>query len=287
MKQETKVGIVIILGTLAIAAAIMILSGIRIFERGYQVNVYFNDIQGLLKQAKVQVAGVNVGYVKDITLENGKAKVTVWLDSDVKIHKDASVYIFTTGIIGVKFIQITVGTEIMDLLKNGDSIVGIDPISIDKMFDKTQAAINSLLDSLQGLTSGNDIKATLENLNRFSKDLTSISAEIKKIVANGTVISTEIKNAIANNKLTNISKKLDSTLTSLQNISSSIENGNGALGKLVMDKKVESDLKDTIKNLRVFSKMMEDAPSKWIVDDKKSKEVKSQLQREMDKEENK
>lgn len=270
MKQETKVGIVIILGTLVLATSIMILSGVRIFEKGYEINILFNDIQGLLKQAKVQVAGVNIGYVKDITLDDGKARVTVWLDRDVKIYKDAGVYIFSSGIIGVKFIQLTPGSSANELLKDGDIITGVDPISIDKMFDQTQTAINSLLNSLKGLTSDANIKSTINNLNRFSEDLTVISAELKKSVSAG--------------RLTNISKKLDSTLTSLEKISKSIESGDGVLGKLVTDKKLESDLSETIKSMRVFSKLVEDAPSKWIVDDKKAKEVKKDLEKSEKKE---
>lgn len=266
MKQETKVGIVIILGTLVLATSIMILSGVRIFEKGYEINILFNDIQGLLKQAKVQVAGVNIGYVKNITLEGGRAKVTVWLDRDVKIYKDAGVYIFSSGIIGVKFIQLTSGNAASELLKDGDTITGVDPISIDKMFDKTQAAINSLLDSLKDLTGDSSIKSTINNLNKFSQDLTVVSKELKKSVADG--------------RLTNISKKLDTTLTSLEKISKSIETGDGMLGKLITDKKLENDLKETIKSFRVFSKMMEDAPSKWIVDDKKAKEVKKDFEKE-------
>ncbi|MFA5779893.1 MAG: MlaD family protein [Elusimicrobiota bacterium] len=270
MKQETKVGIVIILGTLVLATSIMILSGVRIFEKGYEINILFNDIQGLLKQAKVQVAGVNIGYVKDITLEEGKAKVTVWLDRDVKIYKDAGVYIFSSGIIGVKFIQLTSGSAASELLKDGDTITGVDPISIDKMFDKTQVAINSLLDSLKSLTGDTNIKSTINNLNKFSEDLTVISAELKKSVSAG--------------RLTNISRKLDATLTSLEKISKSIETGDGVLGKLVTDKKLESDLRETIKSFRVFSKMVEDAPSKWIVDDKKAKDVKKELEKSEKKE---
>ncbi|MFH0948594.1 MAG: MlaD family protein [Elusimicrobiota bacterium] len=272
MKQETKVGIVIILGAIILATSIMILSGVRIFEKGYEINILFNDIQGLLSQAKVQVAGVNVGYVKNITLEGGKAKVTVWLNDDVQIHRDASVYIFSSGIIGVKFIQLTSGSDTSNLLKNGDTIIDINPISIDKMFDKTQAAIGSLLDSLKGLTGDVNIKSTINNLNKFSADLIDVSKEIK-------IISKEIRKAVANGQLTNISRKLDSTLTSLEKISKSIENGDGALGKLVTDKKLESNLKEAIKSFRVFSKVLEGAPSKWIVDDKKAKEVKKELEK--------
>lgn len=265
MKQETKVGMVIIAGILTLSISIMILSGVRIFERGYKIYILFNDIQGLLKQARVQVAGVNVGYVKNITLENGKAKVTTWLNRDVTIHKDARVYIFSSGIIGVKFIQLTPGTADKELLKDGDIITGIDPLSIDKMLEQTQAAINSLLDSLLGLTAEGGIKSIISNLNRFTGDLT--------------VISKEFKNAVRDGRLGRISKKLDSLLTSLEKISKSIEKGEGALGKLTTDKKVEKDLEETIKSLKVFSKMMEEAPSKWIIDPKKAKKLKKELKK--------
>ncbi|MBN1385240.1 MAG: MCE family protein [Elusimicrobia bacterium] len=270
MKQETKVGAVIIVGTLILAISIMVLSGVRVLEKGYTIDILFNDIQGLLKQAKVQVAGVNVGYVKNITLENGKANVTVWLDKDVKIYSDTDAYIFSTGIIGVKFIQLTPGTKTEELLKDGDKIVGIDPISIDKMFEQTETAINSLLDSLLGLTVEGGIKSTINNLNKFTADLKAISKEIKDAVPKG--------------RLQSISKKLDTTLSSLEKVSKSIEKGEGAFGKLVNDKKVEKDLESTIQSLRVFSKMMEEAPSKWIVDEKKARKVKKDLMKELERE---
>src|SRR3989339_248107 len=235
MKQETKVGIVIIFGTLVLAASIMILSGIRFLEKGYKVNILYNDIQGLLRQAKVQVAGVNVGYVKDIELENEKAKVTVWINDNVKIFSNTQAYIFSSGIIGVKFIQLTSGTPDTKLLVDNDTITGIDPISIDKMFDKTQSAINSLLDSLKGLTSDTGIKSTISNLNSFSADLAAISKELresdfKSTFSNLNAFSKDLRKVTSQGKLDTMTQKLSNTLTSLENISKSIENGKGALG---------------------------------------------------------
>ena len=266
MKNETKVGVIIIFGTLAIAISIMILSGIRFFEKGYKVNILYNDIQGLLTQAKVQVAGVNVGYVKNIDLENEKAKVTVWINENVKVYKNTQAYIFSSGIIGVKFIQLTPGTAKTELLSDEDTIMGIDPVSIDMMFEKAQSAIGSILNSLKDITENTGIKSTISNLNTFSKDLTIISGELRKISSKG--------------RLDIISQKLSNTLTSLENISKSIENREGLLGDIITNKKIQNDLKDTIWSLRVFSKVLEDAPSKWIVDDKKAKEIKSNLEKE-------
>ena len=280
MKNETKVGIVIVLGLIAFATSIFILSGVRVFEKGYQVNILFNDIQGLLKQAKVQVAGVNVGYVKDITLDGQKAKVTIWLERSVKIHSGTNAYIFSSGIIGVKFIQLTPGDETLGLLKDNDTITGIDPISIDKMFEKTQVAVNSLLDSLKGITTDSSIKAIIENLNKFSMDLNRISADVKVITGDMKAVSKSVRGYTTDGRTDNIIKRLDSSITSLEKISKSIENGDGTLGKLVNDKKMAADMKDAINNLKVFSRVMADAPSSWIVNDKKAKDVKKQIEKE-------
>ena len=258
----------------------LILSGIRILEKGYEINIVFNDIQGLLKQAKVQVAGVNVGYVKDITLDDGRARVTVWLDKDVKIYKDTGAFIFSSGIIGVKFIQLSPGTRTTGLLKNGDTIVGVDPISIDKMFDKTQMAVNSLLDSIRGITTDSSIKTIIANLDKFSADLKNSSKDFKQITTNLKGVSSDIKKISSDGRIEQIMKKTDSAISSLEKISKKVESGTGVVGGLVSDKKLEKDLKDTINSLRVFSKLMEEAPSRWIVDEKKAKEIRKEIRKQ-------
>jgi phospholipid/cholesterol/gamma-HCH transport system substrate-binding protein len=278
MKNETKVGMVIIFGVLGIAAAIIALSGVRVFEKGYEVNILFNDVQGLMKQAKVQVAGVNVGYVKNITLQGEKARVTVWLANNVRINKDTSAFIFSSGIIGVKFIQLTPGTDKSGILKSGDVLVGVDPISIDKMFEKTQLAVNSLLDSVRGITSDSSIKSIINNLDQFSLDLNIISKDMKRFVSTDLkAISVDIRRITAEGRLDSILKRTDSTIASLERVSKSMENGDGAFNKLMTDKKLASDLKDTVASMKVFAKMMEDAPSGWIIDNKKAKDVKKAL----------
>jgi len=280
MKNEMKVGILVILGAIVFATAVLILSGIRILEKGYEINIVFNDIQGLLKQAKVQVAGVNVGYVKNITLDDGRARVTVWLDKDVKIYKDTGAFIFSSGIIGVKFIQLSPGGRAAGLLKNGDTIVGVDPISIDKMFDKTQMAVNSLLDSIRGITTDSSIKTIIANLDKFSADLKNSSKDFKQITTNLKDVSSNIKKISSDGRIEQIMKKTDSAISSLEKISKKVESGTGVVGGLVSDKKLEKDLKDTINSLRVFSKLMEEAPSRWIVDEKKAKAIRKEIRKQ-------
>ena len=75
-------------------------------------------------------------------------------------------------------------------------------------------------------------------------------------------------------------KKTDSAISSLEKISKKVESGTGVVGGLVSDKKLEKDLKDTINSLRVFSKLMEEAPSRWIVDEKKAKAIRKEIRKQ-------
>jgi phospholipid/cholesterol/gamma-HCH transport system substrate-binding protein len=64
------------------------------------------------KGAPVQVAGVVVGEVEAIKLnEDRYAQITLRVDKDLKIPLDSIVSVKSQGIIGDKYIQITLGGD--------------------------------------------------------------------------------------------------------------------------------------------------------------------------------
>jgi hypothetical protein len=93
-------------------------------------------------------------------------------------------------------------------------------------------------------------------------------------------VSRNVKKYTGDGRVDDMMKRLDSSIVSLEKVSKSIETGDGTLGKLINDKKMANDLKDAISSLKVFAKVMENAPSNWIVNDKKAKEVKKELEKE-------
>ena len=77
---------------------------------GYNVVAFFSNITGLRLGSQVEIAGVEVGRVKKIELdENYQAKVTIRLNKDVIVQEDAIASIKTKGLIGDKYVQITPG----------------------------------------------------------------------------------------------------------------------------------------------------------------------------------
>jgi phospholipid/cholesterol/gamma-HCH transport system substrate-binding protein len=76
---------------------------------GYDVDAIFSDVGGLKIGASIEIAGVEVGRVKRITLDNYQARVVLNLAENVKLQEDTIASIKTKGLIGEKFIEITPG----------------------------------------------------------------------------------------------------------------------------------------------------------------------------------
>ena len=78
-------------------------------EKGYKLYAEFTDVGGLKNGATVEIAGVEIGRVKKISLSDYQAKVEMQINSDVKIQEDAIAAVKTKGLLGEKYIQISPG----------------------------------------------------------------------------------------------------------------------------------------------------------------------------------
>ena len=90
----------------------------------YQVNADFADISGLSKNAKVTMAGVQIGKVKSIGYdqETYKAKVVLEISGEYdRLPLDSSADILTAGLLGEKYIGVVPGGD-PAMLQNGDTI---------------------------------------------------------------------------------------------------------------------------------------------------------------------
>lgn len=130
MRQRTveiTVGAFMLVGVLALIFLAVQVSGLNL--RGtsadtYEVVARFNNVAGLTTRAKVSTAGVLIGRVTDITLDpvSGRAVVKMAINESVDyLTIDSSAAIQTQGILGEKYITISLGGD-PDLLADGDEI---------------------------------------------------------------------------------------------------------------------------------------------------------------------
>ena len=107
-------------------------------KESYNVSASFTSISGLKEGATLEVAGVVVGKVTKIELNEEEYEATVFMDvvKTVQLSDDSIASIRTSGIIGDKFIKLTPGgSDIM--LEAGDMIEETEAsISIEELVSK-------------------------------------------------------------------------------------------------------------------------------------------------------
>lgn len=137
MAQRTTdiiVGLFILAGGAALLVLALQVSGLTLKPGGetYSVEAYFNDVGGLSPRAKVSMAGVTVGRIRQVTLdqETFQARVLIDIEADYdKIPADSSAIIRTSGLLGEQYIDISPGGD-LESLADGDT------------FYETQSALN-------------------------------------------------------------------------------------------------------------------------------------------------
>lgn len=138
LSTEFIVGLFLLTGIAAVMYLSIVVSGVAGFgSDGYRLKAIFENSSGLKRGAIIEIAGVKVGQVKSIVLDPETQESVVWLEIDqaVEVQDDAVASIRTAGIIGDKFVKITVGGG--DLLDDGDEIIETEPsISIEELVSK-------------------------------------------------------------------------------------------------------------------------------------------------------
>lgn len=123
---EIIVGAFMLAGMLSLAILAIRVSGFSVDAQtdNYSVIARFDNIGGLVVRSKVSISGVVVGQVADIDLsEDGySAVVRMEIDSDVDmISTDTTAAILTDGLLGGKFIGLSLGAE-EDFVADGDEL---------------------------------------------------------------------------------------------------------------------------------------------------------------------
>jgi phospholipid/cholesterol/gamma-HCH transport system substrate-binding protein len=117
---ETAVGLFLIIGFLSFAYLSIELGEIPLFgSNDYLLTARFESVSGLKDGAIIEVAGVKIGKVARINLDDYRAVVHMLIHQGVQIPDDSIASIRTQGIIGDKYIKISPGGSDMNLKAGG------------------------------------------------------------------------------------------------------------------------------------------------------------------------
>jgi phospholipid/cholesterol/gamma-HCH transport system substrate-binding protein len=299
---ETRLGIFF---ALALVVAVLILEMVGAmdwFKGGYQINASFKTAQELKRGDFVKMAGVEIGRVEDVELENGRAKVTMKIQSRFEIKTDAKAVIKFTGLMGQNFVSVEGGSSAAPAIQSGS----LDTIE--------QPDLSALMAKLEGVAGG------IENLTKsFSTDNMSTllgpltdfvkqnSAPLTAVIGNMRVVSENIAQGrgtvgrlvmddslyvasyatvtnlqSATGDIKNLTSKADAMISQVKGLIDGINSGKGTLGKLTKDEALYVETTTAMTNLREILQKMnrgQGTVGKLINDDSFLKNAKLSLQK--------
>lgn len=126
-RTEIAIGLFVIVGVAAVAYLSVSVAGLELFpEETTNIKARFASVGQLKEGAVVKVAGVQVGSVKDIRLEDYAAETDLAIKRSVELPADTIASIRTEGLLGESYVLLRPGGS-PENLTTGDRIAQTEP----------------------------------------------------------------------------------------------------------------------------------------------------------------
>lgn len=258
MITPVKVGVFVVAAVVAFAAFLQVVStrGIATGD-SYRVYAHFRDVLGLEKKSPVQIAGIDVGAIESIVLEEGQAKLTLRIKREVKLFEDARLEKVSISLLGDYKLAINPGDPSKRQLQDGDWITNVQSLSDT---EQIIAEVRKVADSMSKLISGTpENPAPLELIVRdvqgsaaaarkvievVSENIGENSAKLDQILSNIERFTTDLREISAGKEadITAITKDAREIARSLKATSQALEQ--------IIAGQQEADLKESVKSLK-------------------------------------
>ncbi|MGE5311838.1 MAG: MlaD family protein, partial [Nitrospirota bacterium] len=275
MTAEAKVGLFVLLGVALLVFMSLRLGEFRIFRpKGYKVYAIFDSAAGLKLNVPVEIAGVEVGRVAAVELENGKARVSLRIRPEVRLSQDATATIRTKGILGDRYIELAPGSPDQPKLADGGRITKtVTPPELDKLFgtlgeisEDVRRVTGTFSDVMGDETAKTSLREIIQNVRELSENLNRAvrqnMAHFDAIMRNFGQFSGDLKDISVTNKesinaiiasLRTSSENLQGAITAVRQMADKINQGEGTLGRLVNDPQTVENLNATLASLKDIS----------------------------------
>ena len=275
ISSEAKVGLFVLIGFIILGyMSVQVGKGGLGLKKGYTVDVIFDNVAGLGKEASVQIAGVEVGRVESIKLKDGRALITLRIAPEVQLTKDVTAAIKTHGVLGDKYVDLIPGSRGQALLEPGGRINLTErSADIDKLL--TQAALiaddiklltGSLSKILAGEQGQQSLSAIIENTRTLTQSLNALVANNETVLhatlENSRDLTGNLNKVVANNSdritqvldgLKGASQQMQDTFASLNDIAEGMKRGEGSVGQLLKENTTVDRLNKTLASLQEVS----------------------------------
>jgi phospholipid/cholesterol/gamma-HCH transport system substrate-binding protein len=225
------VGVFVILGFLALVFVLFTMGSGSVFTPTFRLKAKFSQVNGLHMGSEVLLAGLRIGVVKDITISAGENKelvadLSLEREYQDRLRADSVASIKTAGVLGDRYIEISIGSPSAPVLQHGEFIKTEEPPDLLSQSGHLVEGISKEFDK------NGEFTQFLTHLNTLSENLITITADIRKD-----------KGLLHELVYGSSGAKVNQSVDHLEQILRKINNGEGSLGALINDPTVYEDVK--------------------------------------------
>ena len=268
---ESRLGIFFALAMVVAVVVLELIGAVDFFKKGYRIQASFNNVQELKEGDQVKLAGVEIGYVEDITLEAGKARVTMKIQQRYQVKADCRAIIRFVGLMGQNYVALEGGTEESPNALSGATLATYDQPDLSALMAKLEGVAGSV----EGLTksispesfsslfgpitdfmkqNSGQLTAIIGNMRTVSDNVAQGKGTVGKLIADDAFYNaayttvTNLQTASAD--LQTMITKADSLLSEARLTIDQVNACKGTLGKLTTDETLYTEATTAMTNLR-------------------------------------
>lgn len=243
LSNETKVGILTVLGITLLVLGFNLLKGKSLFSKTKTIYAVYKQVNGLQPSNAVQVNGLVVGNVSELNVmdhDPSRILVTLTLKKKVDIPRN-SVARISSDLLGTKTVQMDLGNA-TEYLNDGDTIyAAVDGTMTDaikeqitplvKKLEGTLSNIDTVLLAVSAIldtTAKGNLQETMRNLNTTMRNFSHTSASLSNMLdpQKGNIQATVNNLASVSGNLKANNEKISGILDNAKKATDALANGN-------------------------------------------------------------
>lgn len=238
---------VFLVGSMLVASLVLLTLGQRagFLARRYTLVTYFENVQGLVPGAPVWLVGKDVGSVQHVTFaplsgEVPPVRVVLQIDASVqdRIRSDSVASIGTIGLLGDRYIALSMGTPEGRVLQGDEELASMSPVDFEVAIMRGTQAIDNVADLADNVNlvvqdfrtamGGQKLAEASESVVEISESLASMLDEVR---GGGGLLHSLIYDSYEGGGVESIER----SLARLEEIVAEVATGDGLLHQLIFE----------------------------------------------------
>ncbi len=289
--SKIKLGIFVLTGTILLIITLYLIGTKQnLFNKTISVYVRFSNVGGLIAGNNVRFAGIAIGTVKDVRIENDTVvlvQMVIREDAMRYIRKSSIAEIGSDGLMGNRLVNISTPEAGSPSVEEGDTILARNAVATDEMMRTLNTTNENVLvissdlrkitrkihdsnpmwDLLSDSIAADNIRQTLRNIETASSRTGQLTLDAEHILGEirdgegmaGKILSDDSTAHNFEQMLANLRAATDTAKLALHHMHEFMEDLNitpGPLGVLARDTVMALDMKDIFRNLNKSTELL-------------------------------